>query len=150
MRYIQTFTGFLNEGVMAPSDIYKVKEDGEEYSDYTDSLQFGEYIFNTPTQQYRVRFEASAFAEGSRPFEVSFGFDAGKLNQIDVHTMTNEGNVRTLLKTISYIIEEFLFQYDEEVSDVIIAATDPKRKRLYQTLLPQFLSRDAFSRVTIK
>jgi hypothetical protein len=150
MKHIQTFESFINEGLIPPKDIFKVVDGEEGWSEDDDSMISVEYTFDTPTQKYRVKFSSFDYKAEDKTFEMSFGLDRGELRQIDVHTMTNEGNVRTIIKTIAFIIDEFLYQYDESAEKVIIEATDAKRKKLYQTLFPQYLSKDSLRKVTIK
>jgi hypothetical protein len=64
--------------------------------------------------------------------------------------MTGEGNVRTIIKTVAAIIEEFLDTWGMS-KEVIIDATDEKRRRLYKTLFPKYLPTKIMSNnITLK
>lgn len=150
MSHILDFSGFLNEGLIPPTDIYKFEDGEEDWAEDDDSLIEKIYTFNTPTEKYRVEFSSFYYKAKDKKFDMSFGLDRGEMKRVDFHTMTNAGNVRTLIKTIAFIIEEFLYQFDYAAEEVVIDAIDAKRKRLYQTLFPQYLSKDSLRKVTIK
>jgi hypothetical protein len=145
MKHIQTFEDFINESLEKP---YPFREEEEQYDD-EDELLTAEYTFNSPTQQYKVVFYSGEYRAEEGKFDLSFGLDKGDFNKIDTFEMTGEGNVRTLLKTITTIIEKFLDSYGYDKT-VIIDATDEKRRRLYKTLIPQYLSAKAKRNVEIK
>jgi hypothetical protein len=96
-----------------------------------------DYIFNSPTQQYKVVLYAMKSAGDEGKFDLVFGLDQGT-SFIDAYQMTGEGNVRTIIKTVASIIERFLndWGYDKTV---VIDATDEKRRRLYKELFPKYL-----------
>jgi hypothetical protein len=146
MKNILSFEDFINESLEKP---YPFREEEEQYDD-EDELLTAEYIFNSPTQQYKVVFYSGEYRAEESKFDLSFGLDKGDFNKIDTFEMTGEGNVRTIIKTVATIIEEFLdsWGYDKTV---IIDATDEKRRRLYKELFPKYLPAKIMSNnVTIK
>lgn len=140
----------LYEDLIPPTDIFEITDGSEDWAEDDDSLLSVEYTFYTSTQKYKVKFSSFDYKAEDRTFEMSFGLDRGELHQIDVYAMTNEGNVRKIIKTIALIIEEFLYQFDYAAEKVIIDAIDAKRKKLYQILFPLYLSKDSLSKVAIK
>jgi hypothetical protein len=146
MKHIHSFESFLNESLEKP---YPFREEEEQYDD-EDELLVAEYIFNSPTQQYKVVFYSGEYRAGEGKFDLSFGLDKGDFNKIDTFEMTGEGNVRTIIKTVAAIIEKFLNSWGHSIK-VIIDATDEKRRRLYKTLFPKYLPTKIMSNnITLK
>ena len=146
MKHVQTFEDFINESLEKP---YPFREEDEQYDD-EDELLTAEYTFNSPTQQYKVVFYSGEYRAEEGKFDLSFGLDKGDFNKIDTFEMTDEGNVRTIIKTVAAIIEEFLDTWGMS-KEVIIDATDEKRRRLYKTLFPKYLPTKIMSNnITLK
>jgi hypothetical protein len=150
VKHVQSFKEFLIEGIMPPSNTYPFKDEDEEYVEDDGSLLSVNYIFETPKNKYRVTFYSGEYPASAKKFDLSFGLDKGSFNKLDTFQMTGEGNVRSILKTIAVIVEEFLYEYDWAAKHVVIDATDEKRRRLYKELIPQYLSTSALRKVTIK
>jgi hypothetical protein len=136
MKHIQTFEDFINESLEKPywsvmNDIKWDSRRGYGKAKYVD------YIFNSPTQKYKVAFYAMKSPGDEEKFDLVFGLDQGT-SFIDAYQMTGEGNVRTIIKTVAAIIEKFLNSWGHSIK-VIIDATDEKRRRLYKTLFPKYL-----------
>ena len=70
--------------------------------------------------------------EKAREFEVSFGVDTGELNKIDTFQMTGEGDAKNILETVAKIINDFYYQYEEDIDKIIIDGTNEKRRRVYK------------------
>jgi hypothetical protein len=117
------------------------------YDETDDSLIDVEYTFKTEINKYKVVFSSK---EKAREFEVSFGVDAGDFNKIDTFQMTGEGDARNILQTLAEIINEFYYQYEEEIDKIIIKGTDEKRSRVYKAFLPKYLNPEVKEKTEIK
>ena len=78
--------------------------------------------------------------EKAREFEVSFGVDTGELNKIDTFQMTGEGDAKNILETVAKIINDFYYQYEEDIDKIIIDGTNEKRRRVYKLFFPKFIN----------
>ena len=117
------------------------------YHDEDNSLLVVEYTFKTEKNKYKVIFSSK---EKDREFEVSFGIDTGDFNKIDTFQMTGEGDVRNILQTMADIINDFYYQYGEEIDKIIIKGTNEKRSRVYKQFLPKYITPKAMSKIEIK
>ena len=117
------------------------------YDDEDNSLIDVEYTFKTEENTYKVVLSSK---EKAREFEVSFGVDAGDFNKIDTFQMTGEGDARNILQTLAEIINEFYYQYKEEIDKIIIKGTDEKRSRVYKAFLPKYLNPEVKEKTEIK
>jgi hypothetical protein len=117
------------------------------YDETDDSLIDVEYTFETEINKYKVVFSSK---EKAREFEVSFGVDTGDFNKIDTFQMTGEGDARNILQTLAEIINEFYYQYKEEIDKIIIKGTDEKRSRVYKAFLPKYLNPEVKEKTEIK
>jgi hypothetical protein len=133
MKHIYTFEDFINESL---EKTYRFMSNDIVW-DRDGKAKTVDYIFNSPTQQYKVVLYAMKSAGDEGKFDLVFGLDQGT-SFIDAYQMTGEGNVRTIIKTVASIIERFLndWGYDKTV---VIDATDEKRRRLYKELFPKYL-----------
>jgi hypothetical protein len=145
MKNLKSFESFIGE---SNEHHYPFIEEEDTYDDDGELISV-DYIFNTPTQQYKVVFYSGEYSAEEGKFDLSFGIDRGYFNKLDTFEMTGEGSVRTLIKTIAAIIEEFLYNWGYDKT-VIIDATDEKRRRIYKILLPQYLSPQAKQNIQIK
>ena len=117
------------------------------YDEEDNSLIDVEYTFKTKKDTYKVVFSSK---ETPREFEVSFGVDAGDFNKIDTFQMTGEGDARNILQTIAEIINDFYYQYEEEIDKIVVKGTDEKRSRVYKQFLPKFLNPEVMEKIEIK
>jgi hypothetical protein len=133
MKHIYTFEDFINESL---EKTYRFMSNDIVW-DRDGKAKTVDYIFNSPTQQYKVVLYAMKSAGDEGKFDLVFGLDQGT-SFIDAYQMTGEGNVRTIIKTVASIIERFLndWGYDKTV---VIDANDEKRRRLYKELFPKYL-----------
>jgi hypothetical protein len=125
---------------------YSFSEYDTTYDDEDNSLIDVEYTFKTEKNKYKVIFSSK---EKAREFEVSFGIDTGNFNKIDTFQMTGEGDARNILQTLADIINDFYYQYDEEIDKIIIKGTNEKRSKIYKQFLPKYLSPSTMSKVKI-
>ena len=116
------------------------------YDDEDNSLLVVEYTFKTKQNNYKVIFDSK---QKEREFELSFGVDTGELNKIDTFQMTGERDAKNILETISEIINDFNYQYEEEIDKIIIDGTDEKRRRVYKLFFPKFISPEALKKIEI-
>lgn len=130
--------------------IFPFQEYDKSYDENDNSLLSVDYIFNTPKNKYKVIFYSGEYSPEDKTFDLSFGINTGELNKLNTFQMTGEGNVRAILKTVAAIIEDFLNTYSKEANTIIIDATDEKRRRVYKTLFPKYLSSNVLSKVIIK
>jgi hypothetical protein len=134
MKHIYTFEDFINESLEKP---YWFMSNDIKWDSGYGKAKYVDYLFNSPTQKYKVALYAMKSAGDEGKFDLVFGLDRGT-SFIDACQMTGEGNVRTIIKTVASIIERFLndWGYDKTV---VIDATDEKRRRLYKELFPKYL-----------
>jgi hypothetical protein len=125
---------------------YPFSEHDVLYDDEDNSLLVVEYTFNTKQNKYKVIFDSK---QKEKEFELSFGVDTGELNKIDTFQMTGEGDARNILETIAEIINDFYYQYEEEVDKIIIDGTNEKRRRIYKLFFPKFINPEALKVVQI-
>ena len=116
------------------------------YDDEDNSLLVVEYTFRTKENKYKVIFDSK---QKEREFELSFGVDAGELNKVDTFQMTGEGDARNILETVAEIINDFYYQYEEEIDKIIIDGTDEKRRRIYKLFFPKFISPEVLKKIEI-
>ena len=117
------------------------------YDDEDNSLITVEYNFKSKKNNYTVVLNSK---EKAREFEVAFGINTGKFNKIDTFQMTGEGDVRNILQTIAEIINDFYYQYEEEIDKIIIDSTDEKRRRVYKHFFPKLLNPEVIEKTEIK
>jgi hypothetical protein len=117
------------------------------YHETDDSLIDVEYTFKTENNKYKVVFSSK---ETAREFEVSFGIDPGDFSKINTFQMTGEGDVRNILQTLAEMINEFYYQYEEEIDKIIIKGTDEKRSRVYKAFLPKHLNPEVKEKTEIQ
>ena len=126
---------------------YPFSEYDTTYDDEDNSLIDVEYTFKTEENTYKVVLSSK---EKAREFEVSFGIDTGNFNKIDTFQMTGEGNARNIFQTLADIINDFYYQYDEEIDKIIIKGTNEKRSRIYKQFLPKYINPEAMGKIEIK
>jgi hypothetical protein len=126
---------------------YSFSEYDTTYDDEDNSLIDVEYTFKTEKNTYKVIFSSK---EKAREFEVSFGIDTGNFNKIDTFQMTGEGDARNILQTLADIINDFYYQYDEEIDKIIIKGTNEKRSRIYKQFLPKYINPEAIGKIEMK
>ena len=125
---------------------YPFSEYDTTYDEEDNSLIDVEYTFKNEKNTYKVIFSSK---ERAREFEVSFGIDAGDFNKIDTFQMTGEGDARNILQTIAQIINEFYYQYEEEIDSIVIKGTDEKRSRVYKQFIPKYLNPEVLAKTEI-
>ena len=116
---------------------YPFSEYDSTYDEEDNSLLTVEYIFKTKKNKYKVHLSSM---EKAREFEVSFGVDTGELNKIDTFQMTGEGDAKNILETVAKIINDFYYQYEEDIDKIIIDGTNEKRRRVYKLFFPKFIN----------
>mgnify|MGYP003348636801 FL=1 len=116
---------------------YPFSEYDSTYDEEDNSLLTVEYIFKTKKNKYKVYLSSM---EKAREFEVSFGVDTGELNKIDTFQMTGEGDAKNILETVAKIINDFYYQYEEDIDKIIIDGTNEKRRRVYKLFFPKFIN----------
>ena len=116
---------------------YPFSEYDSTYDEEDNSLITVEYIFKTKKNKYKVHLSSM---EKAREFEVSFGVDTGELNKIDTFQMTGEGDAKNILETVAKIINDFYYQYEEDIDKIIIDGTNEKRRRVYKLFFPKFIN----------
>jgi hypothetical protein len=126
---------------------YPFSEHDSTYDEEDNSLITVEYTFKTKKNKYKVNISS---IEKAREFEVLFGIDTGELNKVDTFQMTGEGDAKNILETVAEIINNFYYQYKEEVDKIIIAGTDEKRSRVYKAFLPKYLNPEVKEKTEIK
>ena len=117
------------------------------YHEEDNSLITVEYTFKSKKNNYKVVMNS---IEKEREFEVAFGINTGEFNKIDTFQMTGEDDVRNILQTIAEIINDFYYQYEEEIDKIIIDGTDEKRRRVYKHFFPKLLNPDVIKKTEIK
>ncbi len=117
------------------------------YDEEDGSLIDVEYTFETVNNRYKVVFSSK---EKAREFEASFGVDTGDFNRIDTFQMTGEGEARNILQTLANIINEFYYQYEEEIDKITIKGTNEKRSRVYKAFLPKYLNPEVKEKTEIQ
>ena len=123
---------------------YPFSEYDATYDDEDNSLIDVEYTFKTEKNKYKVIFSSK---EKAKEFEVSFGIDTGYFNKIDTFQMTGEGDARNILQTMADIINDFYYQYSEDIDKIIIKGTNEKRSRVYKQFLPKYINPKAMSKI---
>jgi hypothetical protein len=126
---------------------YSFSEYEADYTEDDNSLLAVEYIFKTKENKYKVKLNSS---EKAREFAVSFGIDVGDFHQLDTFQMTGEGDAKNILETVSKIINEFYYQYEEEIDKITISGTSEKRSRIYKFLLPKYIDPEVMNIIEIK
>jgi hypothetical protein len=144
----------INENTKPPTETnnalkeiaYPFSEYDTTYDDEDNSLIDVEYTFKTEENTYKVVLSSK---EKAREFEVSFGIDTGNFNKIDTFQMTGEGNARNIFQTLADIINDFYYQYDEEIDKIIIKGTNEKRSRIYKQFLPKYINPETMGKIEI-
>jgi len=144
------FHNLINEILAENLESYPFLEDDITFDEEDGGLLNVEYSFNTPENQYRVNFYSGEYNPSDKTFEVSFGINRGPTNQPDMNKMTGENNTRSILKTISEIIIEFMEDFEEDVKRLIVKPTSEKRGRIYKTLLPKYLPQNILHLISFK
>lgn len=134
---------------IADSEAYEFSRNSEDWDEEDNSLLAVDYTFNTPKYPYKVSFYSGEYKPEDKTFELSFGVNMGDFNKLDTFQMTGEGKVTSILKTIAKIIEEFLYQYDEEAEKIVIKPTSEKRRKVYKALM-NGLPSDVLSKIVLK
>ena len=116
------------------------------YHEEDGSLIDVEYTFKTKENTYKVIFSSK---EKAGEFEAAFGIDAGDFNKVDTFQMTGEGDARNILETLAKIINEFYYQYEEEIDKITVKGTDEKRSRIYKAVLPKYLNPEVREKIEI-
>lgn len=125
---------------------YPFSEYDSTYDEEDNSLITVEYIFKTKKNKYKVHLSSM---EKAREFEVSFGVDTGELNKIDTFQMTGEGDAKNILETVAKIINDFYYQYEEDIDKIIIDGTNEKRRRVYKLFFPKFINPETLKVIEI-
>ena len=129
---------------------YPFKDVDQTYSEEDDSLLAVDYTFNTPQSPYRVSFYSGEYKPEDKTFDLSFGVDKGEGYKLDTFQMTGEGNAMAILSTVFKIVEDFLYQYEDEGAErIVISPTSEKRRKIYQALVLK-LPTDLASKITIE
>ena len=141
---------FLAEGKLLREKIYDFSEVDTGYDEYDNSLLYSDYTFETPKNKYKVSFYSGEYGPEDKTFEVSFGIDKETTSQLDTHEYTGEGDVYNIIQTLCKIMEDFLYQYDDDVEKLVIKPTDEKRRKVYKVLIPKYLDPSYMSQIEIK
>jgi hypothetical protein len=124
--------------------VYPFSEYDVMYHEEDNSLIDVEYTFQTKENTYKVIFSSK---EKEREFEVAFGVDTGDFNKVDTRQMTGEGDARNILQTMADIINDFYYQYSEDIDKIIIKGTNEKRSRVYKQFLPKYINPEVMSKI---
>jgi len=117
------------------------------YDEEDGSLIVVEYVFKTEKNKYKVQISSK---EEPRNFQVSFGIDTGELNKIDTFQMTGEGDAKRIIETVCNIINQFYYDYKEDVDKITVKGTDEKRSRIYKKLMPQYIDPEVLKKTEIE
>ena len=129
---------------------YPFKDIDQTYSEEDDSLLAVDYTFNTPQSPYRVSFYSGEYKPEDKTFDLSFGVDKGEGYKLDTFQMTGEGNAMAILSTVFKIVEDFLYQYEDEGAErIVISPTSEKRRKVYQLIISRLPS-DVSSKIILK
>jgi hypothetical protein len=131
-------------------EIYDFSEVDTGYDEDDNSLLYSDYTFKTPKNKYKVSFYSGEYSPEDKTFEVSFGIDKETISQLDTHEYTGEGDVYNIIQTICKIMEDFLYQYDDDAEKLVIKPTDEKRRKVYKVLIPKYLDPSYRSQIEIK
>ena len=128
---------------------YQYKEDVPQrsYSEEDDTLMSADYLFNTDKHKYRVTITSFEYNSDDKEYDLVFGVDRGIFNAVDTLQLTNEGNIRAIIATLSNIIYQFITEHKANI--IHIEGTDDKRKRVYKALFPKYLDPSIRSKVHI-
>lgn len=116
------------------------------YDEEDDSLIDVVYTFKAKEDNYKVVFSSK---EKEGEFEVMFGLDTGDFHKIDTFQMTGKGDAQNILQTVAKIVNEFYYQYEEEIDKIIVKGTDEKRSRVYKAFLPKYLNPEVLEKTEI-
>lgn len=116
------------------------------YDEEDDSLIDVVYTFKAKEDNYKVVFSSK---EKEGEFEVMFGLDTGDFHKIDTFQMTGKRDAQNILQTVAKIVNEFYYQYEEEVDKIIVKGTDEKRSRVYKAFLPKYLNPEVLEKTEI-
>ena len=129
---------------------YPFQDIDQTYSEEDDSLLAVDYTFNTPKYPYKVTFYSGEYQPEDKTFDLSFGIDKGEGYKLDTFQMTGEGDAMAILSTVIKIIEDFLYQYEDEGAETIVVnPTNEKRRKVYQLLISRLPS-NISSKVILK
>ena len=129
---------------------YPFRNTDQTYDENDNSLLSVDYKFKTTTTPYKVTFYSGEYQPEDKTFDLSFGVDKGEGYKLDTFQMTGEGDAMAILSTVSKIIEDFLYQYEDEGAEtIVINPTSEKRRKVYQLLISRLPS-DILSKVIIK
>ena len=129
---------------------YSFRDTNQLYDEEDNSLLAVDYIFNTPKYPYKVTFYSGEYQPKDKTFDLSFGVDKGEGYKLDTFQITGEGDAIAILSTVSKIIEDFLYQYEDEGAEtIVINPTSEKRRKVYQLIISRLPS-DISSKVILK
>ena len=130
--------------------LFPFHEDDVTFDEMDDSVLAVDYVFETPDNTYTVTFYSGEYGPEDKTFDISFGEKPQHLSKLDTFKMTGEGRVYSIVQTICRIIEEFVYEYEDDVEKLIINPTSDKRGRVYKELIPKYLDPVVMKMVTIK
>lgn len=152
MEHILEFNEFINElRKIGRGDFYPFELGEETWDEIDDGILVVEYNFKTKSgKTYDANFYSGEYSSDDKTFEFSFGVKKEPNRKLDALELTGEGEGLKILRTMVKIIEEFLEDYEDEADKIIVKGSTPKRLRIYQTYLKEYLPPKYMKKIEFK